>query len=214
MSKAISKKARTVPRAKVPSAYADKNTVIKKAEDNDSKYQPTTMSSRNAPQFLDASDAVLKLFADSVKDLYWAENHLVKSLPKMIRSASSKELQRAIADHLGKTKVHVERLEKIFDLLQVTVQARKCDAMEGLTKEAEGVIECTDANTAARDLGIIAASRKVEHYEIAAYTSLMGLAEKLSLQQVSTLLGQTLAEELASDETLSTIAESGIRIEE
>jgi ferritin-like metal-binding protein YciE len=213
MSKSTSKKSGSSNTAKVPSAYADKQPVLKAARDNDSKYQPTDASSMDT-QLLDPRDGVLKLFADSIKELYWAENHLVKTLPKMIKSASSKTLQDAIENHLEQTKMHVERLEHIFGLLPVTIQARKCDAMEGLTKEGEGVIECTDVETPARNLGIIMASQKVEHYEISAYTGLANLAEKLGLGEISRVLSQTLAEEQEADRILAGIADTGIEIEE
>jgi len=213
MSKSTSKKNASAASARIPSAYADKDPVIKSASDNDSKYQPTDESSLDT-QLLGPRDGVLKLFTDSIKDLYWAENHLIKSLPKMIKSSSSKELQKAIKNHLDQTKTHAERLEKVFELLSTSVQARKCDAMEGLTKEGEGVIECTDANTPARDLGIIMASQKVEHYEISAYTGLIKLADHLGLNDISSILSRTLAEEEESDRTLAGIAENNIEIGE
>lgn len=181
------------------------------ANDNDSKYQPTDDADMNAKS-LDAEDGVKKLFTDSIKDLYWAENHLVKALPKMIKAASSKSLQEALASHLDETKVHVERLEHVFELLGKKPQAKKCDAMEGLTKEGEGVIEDTDAGTPARDLGIIMASQKVEHYEISAYTGLSKLAEKLGLTDIAATLTETLSEEQLADDTLSSIAASEISL--
>ena len=149
-----------------------------------------------------------KLFTDSIKDIYWAENHLVKSLPKMINAASSTELQNALNDHLEVTEEHVLRLEEIFELLNKKAQAKKCDAMEGLTKEGEGVIEGTDSGTAARDQGIIMAAQKVEHYEIATYGGLAQLAKTLGYNDVSRLLELTLAEEKEADQLLTTIAEN------
>ncbi len=149
-----------------------------------------------------------KLFTDSIKDIYWAENHLVKSLPKMINAASSTELQNALSDHLEVTEEHVLRLEEIFESLGKKAQAKKCDAMEGLTKEGEGVIEGTDSGTAARDQGIIMAAQKVEHYEIATYGGLAQLAKTLGYNDVSDLLELTLAEEKEADQLLTTIAEN------
>ena len=198
---------------KTPSAYSttDADSTIP-ATDNSSKYQPTKDAELNL-KTLDPEDGLRKLFEDSVKDLYWAENHLVKALPKMIKAASTQTLKDAITNHLEETKTHVERLEQVFDLLGKKPQAKKCDAMEGLTKEGEGVIESTDSGTPARDLGIIMASQKVEHYEISAYTGLSKLAEKLSLSDIAGLLSETLAEEQTADETLAGIADSDITVE-
>jgi ferritin-like metal-binding protein YciE len=126
----------------------------------------------------------------------------------MIRASSSAELQGAITNHLEETKVHVKRLEQIFKLLGKHPQAKKCDAMEGLSKEGEGVIETTDSGTPARNLGIIMASQKVEHYEIAAYTGLVKLANGLGLTDVAAILSETLAEEQNADATLATVGES------
>jgi ferritin-like metal-binding protein YciE len=147
-----------------------------------------------------------KLFTDGIRDLYWAENHLVKSLPKMISAASSLELISAIESHLSETKGHVERIEQIFELLGEKPIAKKCDAMEGLTKEGEGIIEETQAGTATRDAGIIMASQKVEHYEIASYNGLYQLATTLGLTEVADILEQTLSEEKLADSKLSDIA--------
>ena len=157
-----------------------------------------------------AEPALQELFIDSIKDIYWAENHLVKALPKMQKAATSNELSTAIANHLEQTKEHVSRLEKIFDLLGEKVQAKKCDAMEGLSKEGEGIIESTEEGTATRDVGIILASQKVEHYEIATYGGLAQLARTLGHNKVAEILEQTLEEEKEADKKLSTIAEKEI----
>lgn len=157
-----------------------------------------------------ADPALHELFVDCIKDIYWAENHLVKALPKMQKAASSSELSTAIADHLELTKEHVSRLEQIFELLGEKAQAKKCDAMEGLSKEGEGVIESTEEGTATRDVGIILSSQKVEHYEIAAYGGLAQLAKTLGLDDIAAILEKTLAEEKESDQKLSAIAENDI----
>ncbi len=152
-------------------------------------------------------------FVDELKDIYWAEKHLVKALPKMKKAATSSELAAAIADHLEVTKTHVSRLEKVFELLGEKAQAKKCDAMDGLTKEADSIVEDTESGTATRDVGIILAAQKVEHYEIATYGGLTQLAKTLSLGKVADLLGQTLEEEKEADETLTGIAENDINYE-
>ena len=154
--------------------------------------------------------ALMELFLDGIKDIYWAENHLVKTLPKMEKAASSAKLRAAIADHLEVTKTHVARLEKVFELLGEKAQAKKCDAMEGISKEGEGIVESTEENTATRDVGIILASQKVEHYEIASYGGLNQLAITLGLNDVAELLAETLAEEKEADSLLTEIAENEV----
>jgi ferritin-like metal-binding protein YciE len=156
--------------------------------------------------------ALKELFLDGLRDIYWAENHLVKTLPKMIQSATSEKLAAAIKDHLVQTEEHVSRLEDIFEQLGEKKIAKKCDAMEGLTKEGEGIIESTDDGTATRDVGIILASQKVEHYEIASYGGLAKLAKTLGLEQVAETLALTLGEEKQADELLTQIAESDVNI--
>ncbi|MEO6499471.1 MAG: DUF892 family protein, partial [Mucilaginibacter sp.] len=101
-----------------------------------------------------AEPALNELFKDGIMDIYWAENHLVKNLPKMSKAATSKALVTAIDDHLAQTKTHVSRLEQVFELLGEKAIAKKCDAMEGLGKEGEGIVESTEPGTATRDVGI------------------------------------------------------------
>src|SRR6188474_110837 len=103
-----------------------------------------------------------KFFVDALKDIYWAEKHLTRALPKMQKAATSEELQNAFADHLEATKNHVSRLEQVFEALNEKAVAKKCDAMEGLVKEGESVIEDTEDGTATRDVGLIIAAQKVE----------------------------------------------------
>ncbi|WP_159476427.1 ferritin-like domain-containing protein [Dyadobacter sp. 3J3] len=157
-----------------------------------------------------AEPALMELFMDSIRDIYWAENHLVKTLPKMISAATSPELAKALDSHLAETKEHVTRIEQIFDLLNEKAIAKKCDAMEGISKEGEGIIESTDEGTATRDVGIILASQKVEHYEIATYGGLTQLAKTLGLDDVAEILYLTLTEEKKADELLTEIAENDV----
>jgi ferritin-like metal-binding protein YciE len=157
--------------------------------------------------------ALMELFVDEIKDIYWAEKQLTKTLPKMKKAATSEELATAIGDHLEETKGHVARLEQVFGLLGKKPQAKKCDAMEGLVKEGASIIEDTDDGSATRDVGIIMASQKVEHYEIATYGALRQLAATLGLDEIAELLGQTLSEEKNADETLTGIAENDINYE-
>ncbi len=151
-----------------------------------------------------------KLFTDSLKDLYWAEKHLTKALPKMQKAATTAELQEAIEKHLGETEGHVERLEQVFGIIGDRPQAQKCDAMEGLIKEGESVVEETEEGSMTRDAGIIMAAQKVEHYEISSYGTLVQLANVLGFDEAAAILGETLEEEKETDKGLTVIAENDI----
>lgn len=158
------------------------------------------------------SSQLMKLFEDGLKDIYWAEKALTKAIPKMISNATSEELIDALESHLGETEEQVTRLEEVFAILGKKATAKKCDAMEGLIKEAEGIMEeCEEG--AMRDAGIIAAGQKVEHYEIATYGTLRQFAETLGLGDAAELLQTTLDEERAADEKLTEVAVSAVNIE-
>ncbi len=161
----------------------------------------------------DHSSMLKELFVDELKDIYWAEKHLLKVLPKMAKAATSNELRNSFTDHLEATKGHVSRLEEAFGLLGQKVQAKKCEAMAGLTKEGDGIIEDTEKGTVTRDVGLIMAAQKVEHYEIATYGSLAQLAKTLGNNDVAGLMTQTLDEEKAADQLLTSIAENNINVE-
>ena len=154
-----------------------------------------------------------KFFVDQLKDIYWAEKHLTKTLPKMQKAATSEELQQAIDDHLAQTEEHVVRLEQVFEALGKKPQAKKCDGMEGLTKEGESAIEETEDGSATRDVGIIVSAQKVEHYEISAYGSLVQLAKTMGNEEVAAILEKTLEEEKEADQLLTEIAENNINWE-
>lgn len=178
---------------------------------------PRTTSKKTAKRTAGKSQegdqsALLELFVDQIKDIYWAEKHLLKALPKMQKAATTEELQSAIETHTEQTQVHVERLEEVFELLEEKPQAKKCDAMEGLVEEGQSIIEETEDGTATRDVGIILAAQKVEHYEIASYGGLATLAKTLGREDVAEILAETLAEEKETDELLTQIAESNINI--
>lgn len=157
--------------------------------------------------------ALKEFFIDELKDIYWAEKKLVTALPKMQKAATSEELKQAIADHIETTKQQVQRLEEVFRLLDEKAVAKKCDAMAGILEEGNGILEETEAGSATRDVGIILAGQKVEHYEIATYGALAQLAETLGLEEVKALLGQTLDEEKQADELLSEVAKNGVNYE-
>lgn len=154
-----------------------------------------------------------EFFVDELKDIYWAEKHLVKTLPKMKKAATSSELQKAFETHLEQTETHVTRLEQVFEMLGEKAVAKKCEAMAGITEEGEGIISETEKGTATRDVGLIFAGQKVEHYEIATYGGLAQLAKTLGLQQASEILGTTLGEEKDTDQLLTKIAEDHINYE-
>ena len=158
------------------------------------------------------ADGLRELFEDELKDIYWAEKALTKAIPKMIKNATSEELVNALEDHLEVTKGHVERCEQAFELLGKAARAKKCEAMAGLTKEAEEIMESTEEGVV-RDAGIISAAQKVEHYEIASYGTLRAFAKILGENEVADLLEQTLNEEKEADQSLTNIAESSINLE-
>ena len=173
--------------------------------------KPTRARSSNGTAAAEDQHSQLeKFFEDALKDIYWAEKHLVKTLPKMKKAATTEELRNAIEAHLVQTEEHVGRLEKVFGLIGKKPQAKKCDGMEGLIKEGESVIEETEDGSMTRDAGIIVSAQKVEHYEIAAYGSLVQLATVMGQDDAAEILSQTLDEEKETDETLSQIAENHI----
>ncbi len=147
------------------------------------------------------------LFVDGLKDIYWAEKALTKAIPKMAEKASSNELEQALNKHLEVTKEHVIRLERVFSVTGEKAEAKKCEAMEGLIKEAESIMEHT-AEGMVRDAGIISAGQKIEHYEIATYGTLCSFANSLRENEAAALLHETLNEEKQADEKLSEIAKS------
>ncbi|KEQ30941.1 hypothetical protein N180_08655 [Pedobacter antarcticus 4BY] len=151
-----------------------------------------------------------EFFVDELKDIYWAEKHLSKALPKMKKAATSEALAAAFEKHTEETKTHIATLEQVFELLDEKAQAKKCDAMEGLIAEGEGIIEDTDAGTMIRDAGLILAAQKVEHYEIATYGTLVVFAQNMGRTDVAELLQQTLNNEKATDVALTEIAVSAI----
>jgi len=170
----------------------------------------TSKKSSSAKPVGEGNPELLKLFVDQIKDIYWAEKHLLKALPKMQKAATTSELQDAIETHTEQTKGHVDRLEDIFALLDQKPQAKKCDGMEGLVEEGESIIEETDKGTATRDVGIILSAQKVEHYEISSYGGLATLAKTIGRDDIAEILEETLSEEKETDELLTKIAEGKI----
>jgi ferritin-like metal-binding protein YciE len=152
------------------------------------------------------------LFLDTLKDIYYAEKQIYKSLPKMAKAAQSDQLRAAFEKHHDETEGHIERLEQIFELLGKPARGKKCDAIEGILDEGKEVMDDYEG-TPALDAGLLAGAQAVEHYEISRYGTLKSWADKLSLTEAVKLLDQTLAEEKKTDETLSKIAVSAVNAE-
>src|SRR5882724_4118586 len=152
------------------------------------------------------------LLHHELKDLYSAENQLVKALPKMAKAATNAELKAGFEEHLEQTRGHVERLDEIARQLGKKLTGHKCKAMEGLIEEGSDLIG-EDADDSVRDAGLIGAAQRVEHYEIAGYGTAAALAEKLGLSDVAEVLAETLEEEKQTDAKLTEIAESAVNAE-
>jgi ferritin-like metal-binding protein YciE len=154
-------------------------------------------------------DSLEKLFVHELKDLWSAENQILKALPKMAEKASSPELRQAFELHHRQTEEQVKRLEQIFDTLEYQPGGHKCKGMEGLIEEGEDVMEDSE-NDDIRDAGMIAAAQRVEHYEIAAYGTARTYAKMLGKDDAAQLLQRTLDEEGETDKKLTSLAESRI----
>jgi ferritin-like metal-binding protein YciE len=181
------------------------------ATSNKKKSSTRKSNNSNYKAGIASEDSMLKeFFIDELKDIYWAEKHIVTTLPKMQKAATSEELKNAFETHTQQSQEHVARLEQAFELLAEKAQAKKCDAIAGIIEEGKGIIEETEKGTATRDVGLILSAQKVEHYEISTYGGLAQLAITLGLTDVADILAQTLAEEKETDELLTQLAESGI----
>lgn len=152
------------------------------------------------------AEGLRELYIEELKDLYNAENQLVKALPKMAKAASSEELRQGFEEHLEQTKGHVQRLEQIFQALGESPKGKKCKGMEGLVEEGSEVMQ-EDFEGALMDAAIIGAAQRVEHYEIAAYGTVCAFAEELGESEQNSLLNETLQEEKETDEKLTQLAQ-------
>ena len=152
------------------------------------------------------------LLKEDLKDVYHAENQIVKALPKMIKTATNGELKRAMETHLAETKEQVNRLEQVMEMLGMPVRGKACKAMQGIIEEGKEVMS-EDADDDVMDAALIGAAQKVEHYEIATYGTLCTYAELLGLKEAKRLLGQTLEEEKKTDKLLTDLAESVINLQ-
>jgi ferritin-like metal-binding protein YciE len=152
------------------------------------------------------------LYLSELRDLYSAEDQILKALPKMIEKAQSAELRNALESHLEETRGHVSRLEQVFEMHGEEAKKQKCKGMQGVLEEGDEMVG-KDAPPAVRDAAIISACQRVEHYEIAAYGTVRTYAEQMGQQRAAAVLQETLDEELAADETLTEIANSRVNIE-
>lgn len=150
-----------------------------------------------------------ELYLDQLKDCHNSERQIIKALPKLVKAASSPTLKKAFANHLEETKVHVERLETIFEQLEKSPGRKVCEATIGLIKEGAGLIESTEPGDV-RDAGLICAAQKIEHYEIACYGCLRTYASLLGRSSDIKLLDKTLQDEKNADENLTKIAVKSI----
>ncbi len=152
------------------------------------------------------------LFLDTLKDIYYAEKQIYKSLPKMAKAAHSDQLRQAFEKHHQETEGQIERLEQIFELIDKPARGKKCDAIEGILDEGKEIMD-EYKSTPALDAGLLAAAQAVEHYEISRYGTLKAWATKLGNKEAVKLLDETLAEEKKTDDTLSKIAVSAVNAE-
>jgi len=150
---------------------------------------------------------LMEFFVNELKDLLWAERELVDTLPDMAEAATSAELKNAFQLHLEETQEHVSRLEQVFGILGLEPESRKCDAMAGIIDEGDEIISATEEGTAQRDVGLIFAGQKAEHYEIASYGGMIALAKTLGYLDIAELFVMTLDEEKTADGKLTEIAE-------
>ena len=153
-----------------------------------------------------------ELMIEELRDLYNAEKQLTKALPKLAKAASSDELRNLLETHLGETETHVERLEQAFEALGEKVRGKHCAGIAGIVEEGSDLLQ-EDFDGPVLDAGIIAGAQRSEHYEIAAYGSVMAWAKALGLSELASLLDQTLEEEKAADKKLTALAESSVNVE-
>ena len=171
------------------------------------KTSPRNNGNKNQPSLLE------KFFTDQLKDIYYAEQQLLKAIPKLAQASSTEELEDAFNDHLKQTERHVKRLDKVFQTIGKKPEGKKCEAMDGLIRESETITKETQKGSMTRDAALIIAAQKVEHYEIATYGGLVQLALTMGLHRVADILDKTLLEEEDTDASLTEIAENYINVQ-
>lgn len=201
---------------------------MKKTSDSQSKSRTTNAGSRGqngqhgqnganrknqqAQKKSNSEDGLENFFLNQLKDIYYAEQKITQALPKMRDAATTDELKEAFEDHLHQTQKHVKRLEKVFEMVGQKPEGKKCEAIEGITKEADSIINETKEGTMTRDAALIMAAQKVEHYEIATYGGLVQFAITIGLHDAADVLDKTLIEEEETDSLLTEIAENHINL--
>jgi ferritin-like metal-binding protein YciE len=175
--------------------------------------QATTTRQRPASKANDDATLLKELFIDELRDIYWAEKYLTKAMPRLLKAATSPQLTHAFEQHLMQTLEQITRIELAFEMLEMHPRARKCEAMEGLVKECQQMLQDMPKGSSALDAGLIICAQKIEHYEIAAYGSLVQLAKTMGHKDVADILHITLVEEKETDELLTELAVSGINLD-
>ena len=169
------------------------------------------MEAHSIPTSIENKESkLMEFYKEQLRDILWAEQKLLKTLPKLEKAATSAELKQAFRHHQEQTNTHINRLENVFDIAGEKVDSKKCIAMAGILDEGQDVIDDTDEDTAQRDVALIFAAQKAEHYEIATYGGLVSLSKTLGLGEAAEVLGTTLAEEKEMDALLTQIAERHI----
>ncbi len=162
-------------------------------------------------QTMKATNLKLKeFFVDQLKDIYWAEKKLAKTLPKLQDAATTPELKDAFGQHRHQAQTHVERLEQVFGMVNEKVDSTKCSAIADIVDEGQDIIEETNKGTAQRDTGLIFAGQKAGHYKIATYNGLVNLAKNIGFNNAADVLRKTLAEDREADSVLTRIAENNV----
>lgn len=212
LKKAAAKKGVAPKKGAAPKA-APKKAAAKKAAAPPVKQAAAKKAAPKKAAALTEETMLQTLFLDSLKDIYYAEKSGAKALPKLAKAATSQQLRGAFEQHAQETNGQVQRLEQIFEQIGKKAQGKKCEAIEGLIREADSLIKETKKGSKTRDVALIMAAQKMEHYEIASYGSIATLAAQMGQSQVKELLGQTLQEEKDTDEILTQIALNNINQE-
>jgi ferritin-like metal-binding protein YciE len=193
-------------------AGSSKSASSREASEMRSRGRESSHRSAHEAGSFEGASHLEKFFLDQLHDIYYAEQKITQSLPKMQEAATTEELKEAFEDHLHQTQRHVRRLEKVFETLGRKAEGKKCEAIEGISREVESIIAETEEGSMTRDAALIIAGQKVEHYEIATYGGLVQLAITMQLHEAADLLDKTLVEEEDTDARLTEIAENSINL--
>jgi ferritin-like metal-binding protein YciE len=184
-----------------------------KAHNRNEKKSASALEQKENGKNSSSPSYLQKFFIDQLRDVYYAEKELIKGLEEMKNASTTEELEDAFDNHKKQTERHIQRLEKIFRVVGKNPEGKKCEAMDGLLKEARSIISETENGSLTRDAALIIAAQKVEHYEIATYGGLVELALTMRLNRAAELLDKTLKEEEETDSILTDIAETYINVD-